>query len=281
MSNETQSRHAEQLYARANRELFRPRASTGNPHYDFYTHYSRLSGLQRLSLETHTVNGTQISRHEPDISHSTTCVYAPGFVDSALERARELLCGACLVSFFSTSTPAFATANSVREALSRFDAGRVEEAVELLSTDTNAPEFVQLVNRFAVGVNLQPSTIGGINRIDHSQEVKIATPEYAARRLGNAEDAAEFIRCLHLIAGRDASALYLQQLASHYYAEAKRRPVGEVLKEMAMISFEMAAVTATTEQLEFGEDESSFFVEEATQLSPADARQSRGRDHVE
>ena len=83
MSNGTQSQHAEQLYARTNRELFRPRESTGNPHYDFYTHYSRLSGLQRLSLETHTVNGTQISRYEPDISHSTTCAGAPGFVDSA------------------------------------------------------------------------------------------------------------------------------------------------------------------------------------------------------
>ena len=215
MSNEIQSRHAEQHYARTNRELFRPRENTGNPQYDFYTHYSRLSGLERLSLESHTVNGTQISRYEPDISHSTTCVNAPGFVDSALERARELLCGACLVSFLSTSTPTFATANSVREALFRFDAGRVEDAVTLLSTDTTAPEFAQLVNRFAAGVNLQPSIVGSINRIDHSQEVKIAAPEYAARRLGNAEDAAEFIRCLHLIAGRDASALYLQQLASH------------------------------------------------------------------
>jgi hypothetical protein len=273
MSNETQSRYAEQLYARTNRELFRPRESTGNPQYDFYTHYSRLSGLQRLSIESHTVNGTQISRYEPDISHSTTCVNAPGFVDSALERARELLCGACLVSFLSTSTPTFATANSVREALFRFDAGRVEDAVTLLSTDMTAPEFVQLVNRFAAGVNLQPSIIGGINRTDHSHEVKIATPEYASRRLGNAEDAAEFIRCLHLIAGRDASALYLQQLASHYYAEAKRRSVGEVLKEMAMIGFEMAAVTATTEQLEFGGDESPFFVEEAAQLSPSEARE--------
>jgi hypothetical protein len=58
-----------------------------NPHFDFYTHYSRLSGLQRLSLETHTVNGTQISRYEPDISHSTTGMNGLGLVDSALERA--------------------------------------------------------------------------------------------------------------------------------------------------------------------------------------------------
>lgn len=272
MSNETQSGRADRVYARSNRELFRPRESTGNPHYDFYTHYSRLSGLERLSLETHTVNGTQISRYEPDVSHPTTCAGAPGFVDSALERARDLLSGACLVSVLSTSTFAFATANAMREALPLFDAGRVEEAVELLSTETTAPEFVRLANRFAAGVNLGPSTAGAAGRADHSQEVKIAAPEYAARRLGNAEDAAEFIRCLHLIAGRAPSALYLQQLASHYYAEAKRRPVAEVLKEMAMIGFEMAAVTATTEQLEFGGDESPFFVEEAAHLSPEEAR---------
>jgi hypothetical protein len=285
MSNETRSRHVEHHYARTNRELFRPRESTGNPQYDFGTHYSRLSGLERLSLESHTVNGTQISRFEPDISHSTTCAGAPGFVDSALERARDLLCSAAFVSFLSTSTPAFATANSVRVSLSRFDVGLVGEAAELLSTDTTAPEYAQLVNRFAAGVNLRPPTVGIVNRIDHSQEVKIAAPEYAARRLGNTEDAAEFIRCLHLIAGRDASSLYLQQLVSHYYAEATRRPVGEVLKEMAMIGLEMAAVTATTEQLEFGGDEledartifdsrsgSPFYVEEGTQGSPPDAR---------
>jgi hypothetical protein len=272
MLNEIQTRSAEHVYARTNRELFRPRETTGNPHYDFYTHYSRLSGLERLSLESHTVNGTQISRYEPDITHSTTCVNAPGFVNSVLGRARELLCGACLVLTLSTSTPAFATANCVREALSRFDATQVEVAASLLSTDATAPEYAQLVNRFAASMNLRPSVVGAASGIDHSQEVKIAAPEYAARRLGNAEDAAEFIRCLHLIAGHDSSALYLQQLASHYYAEAKRRPVSEVLKEMAMIGFEMAAVTATTEQLEFGNDESPFLVEEAAQLSPADAR---------
>src|SRR3712207_8142718 len=59
-----------------------------------------------------------------------------------------------------------------RSALSRFDAGRVGEAVELLSTDTTAPEFVRLVNSFAAGVNLLPSAAGASGRIDHSQEVK-------------------------------------------------------------------------------------------------------------
>src|SRR4051812_27671176 len=115
IANELQSRHGENLYARTNRELFRPRESTGNPQYDFYTHYSRLSGLQRLSLETHTVNGTQLSRYEPDISHSTTCVKAPDFVGTILDRARDLLCGACLVLTISAE-PAFASTGFVQDA---------------------------------------------------------------------------------------------------------------------------------------------------------------------
>lgn len=284
MLNETQTRSAEQLYARTNRELFRPRESTGNPQYDFYTHYSRLSGLERLSLESHTVNGTQISRFEPDITHSTTSVNPPDFVARVLGSARDLLCGAALVLTLSTSTSTFATANCVREALCRFDAGAVEYAVTLLSTDTTAPEFPQLANSFASALNLRYPFTASRNTGNHSQEVKIAAPEYAARRLGNGEDAAEFIRCLHLIAGHDASALYLQQLASHYYAEVKRRPTNDVLKEMAMIGLEMSAVTATTDQLQFDDEsddalstvargtEPSFFNEAAPALSPSDAR---------
>jgi hypothetical protein len=41
MANELQSQQSEHVYARTNRELFRPRENTGNPQYDFYTHYSR------------------------------------------------------------------------------------------------------------------------------------------------------------------------------------------------------------------------------------------------
>jgi hypothetical protein len=66
---------------------------------------------------------------------------------------------------------------------------------------------------------------------------------------------------LRLIAGQDASALYLQQLASHYYAEAARRPTGQVLKEMGLLALEISAVTASSEQLEFGDDETETLTE--------------------
>ena len=195
MSYETQTRSAEHVYARTNRELFRPRESTGNPQYDFYTHYSRLSGLERLSLETHTVNGTQISRYEPDISHSTTCVNAPGFVDLALERARQLLCGACLVSFLGTSTLAFATAGGVREALSSIDAGRVEEAAQLLSTDTNTPEFVRTRNRRDALVGNAPVLVlresGSLIQFPSSYTRDKALADYEETRRGSSRRLAE------------------------------------------------------------------------------------------
>lgn len=284
MANELQSQQSESSYARTNRELFRPRENTGNPQYDFYTHYSRLSGLQRLDLESHTVNGNQISRYEPDISHSTTGAGAPSFTASVQQRARELLTGAALVLTLSVNSPAFASSRCAQDALRRLDLEAVGAAQAILSTETTAPQFIALVNSFAARMNLPLPAFGEVRAIDHSLEVKIAAPEYAARKLGNGEDAAEFIRCLHLIAGRDASALYLQQLASHYYAEAKRRPTSEVLKEMAMLGFEMAAVTATNEQLEFGGDDEtqgvgpvlseSFHFDEAdaTQLSLSERR---------
>ncbi len=115
-----------------NRELFRPSANTGNPQYDFYTHYSRLSGLQRLALERHTVNGNQISRYEPDISHSTTCVKAPGFVVALQRRAFELLSVATLILTLSTNASA-STSDCVRSALYRFDLDAIEAAEKLLT----------------------------------------------------------------------------------------------------------------------------------------------------
>lgn len=262
MTSEHQS--PDTAYARTNRELFHPRENTGNPQYDFFTHYSRLSGLERLDLESHTINGSQISRYEPDISHSTTCVKAPDFISSLRRRAFELLSGAALVLTLSTNAQTFAAAGT-GNALRSFDLEAVEAAQLLLSTDTTAPEFPALAKCFASAIDLHPQ-FEAAKTVDHSLEVKIAAPEYAARRLGNPEDAAEFVRCLHLIAGRDASALYLQQLASHYYAEAKRRPVGDVLKEMGLLALELSAVTATAEQLEF-EDESGEMTEASSAVS--------------
>lgn len=255
MLNELQSQTSENLYARTNRELFRPRENTGNPQYDFFTHYSRLSQLQRLDLESHTVNGNQISRYEPDISHSTTCAGAPGSVAAAQRSACEILSCAATILSCSIDSSFLSAANCVHGALRRFDSDTVGIAQSLLSTDTTAPEFPALANLLAANLNLQRPTVREVKAVDHSQEVKIAAPEYAARKFGNPEDAAEFVRCLHLIAGRDASPLYLQQLASHYYAEAKRRPASDVLKEMGLLALEMAAVTATNEQLAFGCDD--------------------------
>jgi hypothetical protein len=285
MLNELQSQTSENLYARTNRELFRPRWDTGNPQYDFFTHYSHLSQLQRLDLESHTVNGNQISRYEPDISHSTMLTAAPAFVGTVQRRAHDVLSSAAIILSFTINSPALAAADCVQDALRRFDSDAVGIAETLLSTDTTAPEFPALANAFAASFNLQHPATGVVKSVDHSQEVKIAAPEYAARKFGNSEDAAEFVRCLHLIAGRAPSALYLQQLASHYYAEAKRRPANDVLKEMGLLALEMAAVTATNEQLEFGGDEAegdlstvvgwndpSFFDEEDARLSISERR---------
>jgi hypothetical protein len=80
-------------------------------------------------------------------------------------------------------------------------------------------------------------------------ESKIVAIPYATRIFGNTTDAAEFIRCVKLIAGDEARAYNLQVIAAHYYQEARTRPVAEVLKEMALLALELSAVTATSETL--------------------------------
>lgn len=281
MTHELTTHRAESFHARTNAELFRPQGNTGNPLHDFNTHYSRLSGLQRLTLERHTVNGNQISRYEPDITHSTAGVCTPGFVACLQQRARDILGGAALVLTLSAHAPTLAATDCVQKILRDIDLDAVADAQGLLDSAPTAPEFPALANAFAARLNLRPTA--DERHTNHSQEVKIAAPEYAARRLGNAEDAAEFVRCLRLIAGADASALYTQQLASHYYAEAKRRPANEVLKEMALLGLELSAVTATNEQLEFADEEAALmfdddagdaelFAHEAEQLSPSECR---------
>jgi len=253
MSNDTFTQNA--FHARTNRELFCPRENTGNPQHDFYSHYSRLSPLQRLILEQHTINGTQISRYEPDIEHSTCGVKPSGFVTQLQDKASEIVCGAMLLSALTFTSPTLAVSAPVRDALASFDTSKLATAETLLITDTNALEYPALTNEFASLVGSLPQ-FEQSRAVDHSLEVKITAPEYAARRLGNSEDAAEFIRCLKLIAGQDASALYLQQLAAHYYAEARQRPATEVLKEMGLLALELSAVTASSEQLAFDDTES-------------------------
>ena len=244
------------LHASTNREIFCPRENTGNPQHDFNTHYSRLSPLHRLILEQHTVNGTQISRYEPDIEHSTCSVKPSGFVAQLQGQASQIVRGAMLLSALTFASPRLAFCAPVRDAVAGFDASQLATAETLLAADTTASEYPALINDFASLIGALPQ-IEQSPAVDHSLEVKIAAPEYAARTLGNGDDAAEFIRCLKLIAGQDASALYRQQLASHYYAEARRRPVSDVLKEMGLLALELSAVTATSEQLAFDESEST------------------------
>lgn len=261
MSNDTFAQNA--FHARTNRELFCPRENTGNPQHDFNSHYSRLSPLQRLSLEQHTINGTQISRYEPDIEHSTCCVKPSGFVAQLQDKASEIVRGAMLLSALTFISPALAVSAPVRDAVTGYDVSKLAVAETLLATDTNASEYPALINDFASLVGARPQ-IERSRAVDHSLEVKIAAPEYAARTLGNGDDAAEFIRCLKLIAGGDASALYIQQIASHYYAEARQRSVSDVLKEMGLLALELSAVTATSEQLAFDDTESAGDVETDT-----------------
>lgn len=79
-------------------------------------------------------------------------------------------------------------------------------------------------------------------------ETRILALPYALRFFGQIEDAKEFIRCVKLIAGDEARPFELQIIAAHYYQQARTRPVAAVLKEMALLAMELAAVTATSEE---------------------------------
>jgi len=84
-------------------------------------------------------------------------------------------------------------------------------------------------------------------------EAKIVSVTYAERIFGNLADAVEFIRSVKLLAGADARPRDFQIIASHYYKEAKSRPAGEVLKEMALLALHLSSVTASEEERLFGD----------------------------
>jgi hypothetical protein len=109
---------------------------------------------------------------------------------------------------------------------------------------------------------------------EREAEAKIVSVPYATRVLGNTEDAVEFVRCVNLIAGADARAFNLQIIASYFYKEARARPTGEVLKEMALLALEMTGVTAAEEERQFGEVSETTVadVEDNSQLSISDRR---------
>jgi hypothetical protein len=81
------------------------------------------------------------------------------------------------------------------------------------------------------------------------EEARIATLAHALKKLGNREDAAEFMRCLNAIC-EEGDARYRQVAASYYYSEIAERGVGPVLKEMALIAMHLASLNPVMEEVE-------------------------------
>jgi hypothetical protein len=81
------------------------------------------------------------------------------------------------------------------------------------------------------------------------EEARIATLAYALKKLGNPEDAAEFMRYLNEIS-KEGDARYRQVVASYYYGEIGERGLGVVLKEMAFIAMHLASLNPVTEEFE-------------------------------
>jgi len=85
------------------------------------------------------------------------------------------------------------------------------------------------------------------------EEARIATLAYALKKLGNPEDAAEFMRCLNAIC-EEGDARYRQVAASYYYGEIAERGAGLVLKEMALIAMHLASLNSVSEEVESGSE---------------------------
>src|SRR5215475_10790867 len=81
------------------------------------------------------------------------------------------------------------------------------------------------------------------------EEARIATLAHALKKLGNSEDAAEFMRCLNAIC-EEGDARYRQVAASYYYGEIAERGAATVLKEMALIAIHLASLNPVTEEAE-------------------------------
>jgi hypothetical protein len=81
------------------------------------------------------------------------------------------------------------------------------------------------------------------------EEARIATLAYAIKKLGNSEDAAEFMRCLNEVC-KECDARYRQTAASYYYAEIAERGAAPVLKEMALVAMQLASLNPVMEEVE-------------------------------
>jgi hypothetical protein len=79
------------------------------------------------------------------------------------------------------------------------------------------------------------------------EEARIGTLAYALKKLGNAEDAAEFTRCLNAIC-EDGDARSRQTIASHYYREIAGRSASVVLKEMGLLAMQLAGLNPVIEE---------------------------------
>ena len=110
------------------------------------------------------------------------------------------------------------------------------------------------------------SVLGGnvVVRVEEGDEtpalerVKILSLTYATRVFGNSDDAKEFVRCVKSICDPQAAQFELEQIASHYYRECRKRSVPEVLKEMALLGMEMTRVTASVNDLEIERTETEI-----------------------
>jgi len=87
------------------------------------------------------------------------------------------------------------------------------------------------------------------------EEARIATLAHAIKKLGNPEDAAEFMRCLNQIC-EGYNARCRQLAASYYYdeitghGEIEGRGAGPVLKEMALLGMQLSSLNPITEEEE-------------------------------
>ncbi len=81
------------------------------------------------------------------------------------------------------------------------------------------------------------------------EEARIGTLAYALKKLGAAEDAAEFTRCLNVLC-EEGDARSRQAIASYYYNEIGARGTSSVLKEMALLAMQLASLQAVAEESE-------------------------------
>ncbi|MCI0338616.1 MAG: hypothetical protein L0226_13650 [Acidobacteria bacterium] len=81
------------------------------------------------------------------------------------------------------------------------------------------------------------------------EEARIGTLAYALKKLGNAEDAAEFTRCLNSIC-EDGDARCRQSTASYFYNEIAGRGASGVLKEMALLAMQLESLNSAAEVVE-------------------------------